>query len=61
MLLRLSRKLAKKLHETGLNSATPEKDPYADWYARVFSFDRVRYIVALNTSSLLATILWEKR
>lgn len=61
MLLRLSQNLAKKLHETGLNSAPPEKDPYADWYAHLFSFDRVRYLVALKTSTLFTTILLEKR
>jgi len=61
MLLRLSYKLAKKLHQTDpLPPAPPEKDPYADWYAHLFCFERARYIIAINSAFLFTVVFQGK-
>ena len=52
MIIRLSQKLAKKLHETALPSAPLDENPYADWSAHLFTVARTQYIIFANTKSL---------
>lgn len=56
MIIRLSRKLADKLHQTGLQPLSPEPDILADWYGHLFVFNRCQYIIAVNSATILTAV-----
>jgi hypothetical protein len=57
MILRLSQKLAKKIHESRLCTAEPDPNPYLDWHATLFTHRRVQYIMAVNSASLFTVFM----
>jgi hypothetical protein len=57
MIIRLSQKLAAKIHETGRADIAPDPDPYADWHAHLLTFDRAQYIIVVNSQSLFTFFL----
>ena len=60
MIIRLTAKLAKRLH-IPLQQALPSHDnPYLDWTATLFSADRVQYIMLTNATSLYTVVFYAK-
>jgi hypothetical protein len=60
MIIRLSQKLAKKLHETALPSVPLDENPYADWSAHLFTVARTQYIIVANTRALYSVVFYGK-
>ncbi len=58
MIFRLSQKLANKLKEGTLPSLPLDKNPYADWSARLFTADRTQYVILTNTKSLYSAVMY---
>lgn len=56
MIIRLSQKLADKLHQTRLRSLPSEPDMLADWYGHLFVFSRCQYIITVNTATILTAV-----
>lgn len=57
MIFRLSHKLSTKLGEGNLPSLPLDKNPYADWSARLFVTGRTQYIILTNTKSLYSVVM----
>ena len=60
MIIRLGNTLARKIKKTDLPSLPADPDPMADWSARLFSADRVQYILISNTASLYSLVIGGK-
>jgi hypothetical protein len=60
MIIRLSQKLAKKLHEKTLPTVPLNENPYADWSAHLFTVARTQYIIFLNTRALYSVVMYGK-
>lgn len=58
MIIRLTSKLAKKIGETMGSSRPLAPNPFADWTARLFTVERVQYIMVTNTASLYSTVMF---
>ncbi len=59
MIIRLTKKLAKKIHSTdALNTLELDKNPYLDWSANLFRVGRTQYIIVTNTVSLFSFIMY---
>jgi len=56
MILRLSTKLAAKIHEAPKVCVSPDANPFTDWSAHVFTAGRTQYILLTNTSSLYSVV-----
>ena len=56
MILRLSTKLATKIHEAPKVSVPPNSNPYADWSATLLTADRTQYVLLANTASLYSVV-----
>jgi hypothetical protein len=52
MILRLSGKIAKKIHVKPAAVLPADSNPYADWSTHVFLAARTQYILVTNTASL---------
>ncbi len=57
MIIRISGKLAKKIHVKPDRSIPVSPNPYTDWSAHFFRMGRVQYIIAVNTVSLLSMVM----
>ncbi|MFC1551918.1 DUF6933 domain-containing protein [Candidatus Latescibacterota bacterium] len=58
MIIRLTKKLAKKIHSLdAMNNLLPAKNPYLDWSANLFRSEQVQYIIITNTVSLYSMIM----
>jgi hypothetical protein len=60
MILRLSKKLAKKLKTPVPKSAPADPNPFADWSAHLFTADGTQYLILTNTPSLYSTVIFER-
>lgn len=60
MIIRLSTELGGKIHVQPKVVLPPDANPLADWSARAFTSDRVRYILVTNTVSLFSVVLYGK-
>lgn len=58
MILRLSQKLASKIHENPDTSLQLDGNPYADWSGHLFTADRAQYIIVVNTASLYSAVFF---
>ena len=58
MQIRITQKLAKKIKVKTLSEPDGEVHPYLDWVARLFTFDRIQYILITHRSSLLSTVIY---
>jgi len=58
VILRLTDKLARKVHEKELVTVPASKEPYADWSARMFRFRRTQYVMISNTASLYTAVIF---
>lgn len=57
-MIRVTAKLATKLHFTPAKSKSPDSNPYADWTAHLFTADRTQYLLVSNTKSLYSMVLY---
>jgi hypothetical protein len=57
IVLRLTKMLAKRLSLTVAPQAIDSTNPYADWCVHQFSFVRHRFLIAVNTRSLLPVVM----
>ena len=57
MILRLTEKLGKKIHERPSQSVPIAENPFADWTANLFRADRTQYILVANTVFLYSVVL----
>jgi hypothetical protein len=60
MIIRLGNTLARKIKETDLPSLSADPNPLVDWSARLFTADRLQYILISNTASLYSLIIYGK-
>ena len=60
MIIRLTERLAKKIKENALMSVPLARNPFADWTARLFTVDRVQYILITNTATLYSVVMFGK-
>jgi hypothetical protein len=60
MIIRLSNTLAKKIKETDLPLLPSDPNPFADWAARLFTANRVQYILITNSTSLYSVVMYGK-
>lgn len=58
MVLRLSAKLAAKLHSAPGPAVPLALNPYADWSAHLFTADRTQYILLSNTAAFYSTVFY---
>ena len=58
MILRLSQKLAQKVHEAPSQVLPMDANPFADWSAHLFTADRTQYIIFSNTASMYSAVLF---
>jgi hypothetical protein len=52
MIFRLTHKLAKKIRIAPLQNLPPDRNPFIDWTAHLFTAERVQYLIVTNTTSL---------
>lgn len=60
MIFRLSRALNEKIGAGVLEAVPADDNPFADWSAHLFRFDRVQYIILCNTPSLYSCLTYGK-
>jgi hypothetical protein len=58
MIIRLSQKLATKIHEKPTKSLPLDANPFADWSTHLFTVNRAQYILVANTASLYSAVLY---
>ncbi|MBN1859077.1 hypothetical protein JW848_07735 [Candidatus Bipolaricaulota bacterium] len=58
MTIRVSAKLAKKLHLPHEQSLPVTTNPFLDWSADLFTADRTQYILITNTTSLYSIVVY---
>lgn len=57
MIFRPTQRLCTKIKTRALSEAPLHDNPYADWSARVFTVDRVQYVLLTNTASLYSVLM----
>ncbi|MBL1217336.1 MAG: hypothetical protein D8M59_07550 [Planctomycetes bacterium] len=57
MIFRLSQRLNAKIKAGQLQAAPVDENTFADWSARLFTVDRVQYILLSNTVSLYSVVM----
>ncbi|MBT7913138.1 hypothetical protein HN588_04430 [Candidatus Bathyarchaeota archaeon] len=60
MIIRVSAKLAKKIHLTPSQSLPADDNAFADWSTHLFTADRTQYILITNTASLYSMVMFGK-
>ncbi|MCK5685468.1 hypothetical protein KAJ27_15155 [bacterium] len=60
MIIRLSSKLAKKIHVKPPAVVPADKNLYADWSTHLFTCGRTQYIIITNTASLYSAVMYGK-
>lgn len=58
MLLRLTEKMARKLKTGPLPANDADHGRYLEWYANLFTVDRVQYILTTEAQSLFSIIMY---
>ena len=58
MIVRVTAKLAKKIHVAPGQSLPADDNPFADWSTHLFSADRTQYILISNTASLYSMVMF---
>ncbi len=58
MIVRVTAKLAKKIHIAPGQSLPADDNPFADWSTQLFSADRIQYILISNTASLYSMVMF---
>jgi len=58
MIVRVTAKLAKKIHIAPRESLPADENPFADWSTHLFSADRTQYILISNTASLYSMVIF---
>lgn len=58
MIFRLTQKLAKKVGLHPLPGLPPERNPFIDWTAHLFTVERVQYIIVTNTTALYSVVMF---
>ena len=58
MIIRLSGKLARKIHVMPEQQLPLDTNPFADWSCHLFTADRVQYILISNTASLYSIVIF---
>lgn len=56
MIIRLSRRLAGKIHETGFLFDPPHPDKYLDWYGHVFVHHHAQYVIVINCATVFTAV-----
>lgn len=57
MIFRLTQKLSKKIGIAALPVLPPDRNPFADWSAHLFTVQRVQYIILTNATSLYSMVM----
>ena len=60
MIFRLSQKLAKKIKVGNLSDMPPAENQYADWSCRLFTADRIQFVILTNTPTLFSCLMFGK-
>ena len=60
MIIRLAQSLNSKINAGNLSTAPLDKNPYADWTARLFRANRTQYILLTHTTSLYSVVMLGK-
>lgn len=60
MIVRLSHALARKIGESDFSFLPSHPNPFADWSARLFTADRVQYLIITNTAFLYSVVTYGK-
>lgn len=58
MILRVSQKIATKVHVKPTAALPLDVNPFADWTAHGFSADRTQYVIITNTASLYSAVIY---
>jgi len=58
MILRITQKLGKKIKVIPSECLPPDKNPFADWSAHIFTAERVQHIILTNTQSLFSVVMY---
>jgi len=58
MIFRLTVKLSKKIGIALSQTIPPDKNPYADWSANLFTARRIQYMILTNTTSLYTMVMY---
>ena len=58
MLMRFTTKLSKKLKLPPLTKVTDDPGPFLDWYANLFTANRVQYILTTEAQSLFSVVMY---
>lgn len=58
MIFRLTQRLSNKIKAGRLSQSPLDENPHADWSARLFTANRVQYILLSNTASLYSVVLF---
>ena len=58
MIVRVTTKLAKKLHIAPGKSLPADESPFVDWSTHLFTVNRTQYILISNTASLYSMIMY---
>ena len=58
MILRFTEKLSKKLRTVPLTRVEEDPGPYLDWYAHLFTSNRIQYILTTEAHSLLTIVMY---
>ena len=60
MILRLTQKLATKVHAGRLCERSLDENKFADWTCNLFVADRMQYIIMSNTASLYSCVMYAR-
>lgn len=58
MIVRVSAKLGKKIHQSPDSVLPADPNPFADWSAHLFRAERTQYILLTNTASLYSMVMY---
>ncbi|MFP4040595.1 MAG: DUF6933 domain-containing protein [Desulfosudaceae bacterium] len=58
MLIRITQKLSKKLKTGTLPEIPDDPGPFLEWYANLFTADRLQYILTTEAKSLFSVVLY---
>jgi len=58
MLIRFTQKLSKKLKIGSLTKVEDDPGPFLEWYAHIFTANRVQYLLITEARSLLSVVLY---
>jgi hypothetical protein len=57
MIIRFSKMLSDKIHESDLSVVSSAENPYLDWHAHIFRHRRAQYIMVSNSKSLFSIFM----